>query len=54
MTSANTTRRARLAEDDYFRRKDAELMEPARLTRRQTTVDRAARLTQVGFPVGVV
>lgn len=44
MTSTNTTDRARLAEDDYFRRKDAELIEQARLSRQQATVDSLAAL----------
>ena len=44
MTSTNATDRARLAEDDYFRRKDAELIEQARLGRQQATVDSLAAI----------
>ncbi len=44
MTSTNTNDRARLAEDDYFRRRDAELIEQARLARQQATLDSLAAI----------
>lgn len=44
MTSTNATERARLAEDDYFRRKDAELIEQARRNRQQATIDSLAAI----------
>ncbi len=58
MTSTNTTDRARLAEDDYFRRRDAELIEQAQLgrqTRQQDTADilAAIEIRALGDALGV-
>ena len=44
MTSTNTTDRARLAEDDYFRRTDAERIDQARPARQLTTIDSLAAI----------
>jgi len=44
MTNTNANDRARLAEDDYFRRRDAELIEQARQARVQASAEGALAL----------
>ena len=44
MTNTNANDRARLAENDYFRRRDAELIAQARQAREQASAERALAL----------